>query len=39
MNDVFNSCWYFMPMAILVTVVLIFFPEISTWLPELTMNE
>jgi C4-dicarboxylate transporter DctM subunit len=39
MNDVFNSCWYFMPMAILVTVVLIFFPEISTWLPDLTSGE
>jgi len=39
MNDVFNSCWYFMPMAVLVTVILIFFPEISTWLPELTSIE
>lgn len=35
LNDVFNACWWFMPMAILVTVVLIFFPEISTWLPDM----
>ena len=36
LNDVFNACWWFMPMAIVVTVVLIFFPEISTWIPSLT---
>ncbi|WP_110207557.1 TRAP transporter large permease [Nocardioides daejeonensis] len=35
LNDVFNACWWFMPMAILVTVILIFFPEISTWLPDM----
>lgn len=35
LNDVFNACWWFMPMAIVVTVVLIFFPEISTWLPDM----
>lgn len=35
LNDVFNACWWFMPMAIVVTLVLIFFPEISTWLPDL----
>jgi C4-dicarboxylate transporter DctM subunit len=35
MNDVFNACWYFMPMAIIVTVVLIFFPEIATAIPDL----
>ncbi|WP_408898197.1 TRAP transporter large permease [Nocardioides sp. R1-1] len=38
LNDVFNACWWFMPMAILVTVVLIFFPEISTWLPDLASD-
>jgi C4-dicarboxylate transporter, DctM subunit len=38
LNDVFNACWWFMPMAILVTVVLIFFPEISTWLPSLASD-
>jgi tripartite ATP-independent transporter DctM subunit len=36
LNDVFNACWWFMPMAIIVTVVLIFFPEIATWLPSLS---
>lgn len=35
LNDVFNACWWFMPMAIIVTLVLIFFPEIATWLPDL----
>lgn len=35
LNDVFNACWYFMPMAVVVTVILIFFPEIATWLPSL----
>ncbi|TQK69501.1 TRAP transporter large permease [Nocardioides sp. SLBN-35] len=35
LNDVFNACWWFMPMAVIVTVVLIFFPEISTWLPTM----
>ncbi|WGX97775.1 TRAP transporter large permease [Nocardioides sp. L-11A] len=38
LNDVFNACWWFMPMAILVTIVLIFFPEISTWLPDLASD-
>ncbi len=35
LNDVFAACWWFMPMAIITTVVLIFFPEIATWLPGL----
>lgn len=34
LNDVFNASWWFMPMALIVTVVLIFFPEIATWLPS-----
>ncbi|MCR1786270.1 TRAP transporter large permease [Nocardioides carbamazepini] len=38
LNDVFNACWWFMPMAILVTVILIFFPEISTWLPSMASD-
>lgn len=38
LNDVFMACWWFMPMAILVTIVLIFFPEISTWLPDMAAN-
>lgn len=38
LNDVFMACWWFMPMAILVTVLLIFFPEISTWLPDMASN-
>lgn len=38
MNDVFNACWWFMPMAILVTVIMIFFPEISTALPDLAAS-
>ena len=39
MNDVFNSVWWFMPMAVVVTVVLIFFPEIATWLPDMSAGE
>jgi C4-dicarboxylate transporter DctM subunit len=39
MNDVFNSVWWFMPMAVVVTVVLIFFPEIATWIPDLAAGE
>ncbi len=35
LNDVFMACWWFMPMAIVVTIILIFFPEISTWLPDM----
>ncbi|WP_235735554.1 TRAP transporter large permease [Nocardioides alcanivorans] len=38
LNDVFNACWWFMPMAILVTVILIFFPEISTWIPDMASS-
>lgn len=34
LNDVFIAAMWFMPMAVIVTMVLIFFPEISTWLPE-----
>jgi C4-dicarboxylate transporter, DctM subunit len=36
LNDVFVACWWFLPMAILVTIILIFFPEIATWLPDLS---
>ena len=39
MSDVFNSVWWFMPMAVVVTVVLIFFPEIATWLPDVSAGE
>jgi C4-dicarboxylate transporter DctM subunit len=39
MNDVFNSVWWFMPMAVVVTVVLIFFPEIATWIPDMAAGE
>lgn len=35
LNDVFMACWWFMPMAIITTVILILFPEIATWLPSL----
>lgn len=38
LNDVFNACWWFMPMAVVVTIVLIFFPEISTWLPDMASS-
>lgn len=38
LNDVFMACWWFMPMAILVTVILIFFPEIATWLPDMAAS-
>jgi C4-dicarboxylate transporter DctM subunit len=34
LSDVFNACWWFMPMAVVTTLVLIFFPEIATWLPN-----
>ncbi|GAA2448870.1 TRAP transporter large permease [Actinomadura vinacea] len=36
LNDVFKAVWWFMPMAILVVLILIFFPEIATYIPELT---
>jgi C4-dicarboxylate transporter, DctM subunit len=39
MNDVFKAVWWFMPMAIVVTVVLILFPEISTFIPSLTAGQ
>jgi C4-dicarboxylate transporter, DctM subunit len=35
LSDVFSACWWFMPMAIVVVVVLIFVPGISTWIPGL----
>jgi tripartite ATP-independent transporter DctM subunit len=38
MNDVFNAIWWFMPMAIVTTLVLIFFPEIATTIPEWSMK-
>lgn len=33
LNDVFNACWRFIPMAILITIVMILFPAMVTWLP------
>lgn len=33
-NDVFAACLWFLPMAIIVAMILIFFPEIATWLPS-----
>jgi TRAP-type C4-dicarboxylate transport system permease large subunit len=38
-SDVFASTWWFMPMAVVVTMVLIFFPEIATWLPDSSAGE
>lgn len=34
LNDIYTACWWFIPMAVLVTVILIFFPDIATWLPS-----
>ncbi|GAA4057624.1 TRAP transporter large permease [Actinomadura miaoliensis] len=39
MNDVFRAVWWFMPMAIIVTLVLIFFPQIATFIPDLASGE
>jgi len=39
MNDVFNAVWWFMPMAIIVTLVLIFFPQIATFIPSLASGK
>ncbi|GLZ11456.1 hypothetical protein Acsp04_16910 [Actinomadura sp. NBRC 104425] len=39
MNDVFRAVWWFMPMAIIVTLVLIFFPQIATFIPGLASGE
>lgn len=38
LTDVFVACAFFLPMAVVVTVILIFFPEISTWLPSLASS-
>jgi C4-dicarboxylate transporter, DctM subunit len=35
LNDIFAAALWLLPVAILVTLILIFFPEISTWLPSL----
>lgn len=35
MSDVFSAVWWFMPMAVVTTLVLIFFPEIATAIPDL----
>lgn len=35
LGDVFAAVWWFMPMAIVVTLVLIFFPEIATAIPDM----
>ncbi|QDZ09493.1 TRAP transporter large permease subunit [Devosia ginsengisoli] len=34
LNDVMSSVWYLMPIAVLVAVLLIFFPDLVTWLPD-----
>jgi TRAP-type C4-dicarboxylate transport system, large permease component len=34
LNDVMSSVWYLMPIAVLVAVLLIFFPGLVTWLPD-----
>ncbi|MEW2354415.1 TRAP transporter large permease [Spirillospora sp. NPDC029432] len=34
LNDVFKSVGWFLPMALIVVLIMIFFPEISTFLPE-----
>jgi C4-dicarboxylate transporter DctM subunit len=39
MNDVFKAVWWFMPMAVVVTLVLIFFPDIVTFIPDLMSVE
>jgi C4-dicarboxylate transporter DctM subunit len=39
MNDVFKAVWWFMPMAVVVTLVLIFFPDIVTFIPDLMSAE
>lgn len=33
--DVFNTIWWYYPMAMAIVILLIFFPEIATWLPDL----
>ncbi|MFD1858356.1 TRAP transporter large permease [Aeromicrobium camelliae] len=38
LGDVFVATAWFLPMAIVVTLILIFFPEISTWIPELASS-
>ncbi|TWG94796.1 tripartite ATP-independent transporter DctM subunit [Nocardioides sp. J9] len=38
MGDVFNAIWYFMPMAIVTVLILIFFPQIATTIPEMSMK-
>ncbi|MGM7672200.1 TRAP transporter large permease [Microbacterium sp. A93] len=35
LNDVFKAVWLFMPMAVIVTLLWIFFPDLVTWLPSL----
>lgn len=34
LNDVFAAVWWFMPMNIVICVLLIFFPEIATFLVD-----
>lgn len=36
LNDVFNATWWFMPFAILFTILLIVFPDIVTFIPDMT---
>lgn len=39
LNDVFTATWWFMPFAILFTVILILFPEIATFIPDLSLAQ
>jgi C4-dicarboxylate transporter, DctM subunit len=39
LNDVFAAAFWMLPVAVLVSVILIFFPEISTWLPNLGVDQ
>lgn len=34
LNDVFTSIWWVLPGAVVVLLILIFFPELATWLPD-----
>jgi tripartite ATP-independent transporter DctM subunit len=36
LNDVFAAALWFIPMAVVVVLVLIFIPEVATWLPSLS---
>ena len=36
LNDIFAAALWLLPVAVLVAVILIFFPEIATWLPDMS---